>query len=73
MKSQSVCLYLLSESKHFGYHFEIIMITTRAFEENGQLVPNSKGHYPILQNEHIQWSIERLNANPDITIEPLHC
>ena len=46
----------------------------RAFEENGQLVPKHRCgvHYPILQYEHIQWLVERLSANIDITVECLH-
>ena len=50
-------------------------IANRAFEESGQtLVPKSKGGicYPVLQDEHIQWLLEKLDGNPDITLESLH-
>ena len=28
--------------------------------------------YPILQDDHIQWLVKRLDANPNITVESLH-
>ena len=28
--------------------------------------------YPVLQDEYIQWLLEKLHANPDITLESLH-
>jgi len=43
-------------------------------EDNGQMVSKRRGgiRYPILQDEHIQWLVQRLDADPDITVESLH-
>lgn len=37
-------------------------------------MPKSKGGvcYPVLQDEHIQWLMEKLDANPDMIVESLH-
>ena len=61
-------------SERYGYPYETIRSIAKAFEENDQLVPKHRGGvcYPILQDEHIQWSVERLHADPNITIESLH-
>ena len=61
--------------EHYGYPYETIKSIARAFKEIGQLVPNHRGniHYPILQDEHIQWLVERFDANPNITVESIHC
>jgi hypothetical protein len=43
----------------------------RGFQE----MPKHLGNvcYPILQDEHIQWLVERLHVDPDIPIEFLYC
>ena len=46
----------------------------KAFEENGQLVSKHRGsvRYPTLQDEYIQWLVERLDADLNIARESLH-
>ena len=52
--------------KRYGYPYKIIRSIARAFEELGQLVSKHGGvvHCPILQDEHIQWLVERLDVDP---------
>lgn len=47
---------------------------TKAFEGNGQSMPKHIGdvHYPILQDEHIQWLVDRLHEYPNIIVESIH-
>ena len=68
-------LSYVNTAECYDYPYETIRSITRAFKEFGQLVPKYRGgvHYPILQDEHIQLLVERLDANPNITIEYLHC
>ncbi len=58
----------------YGYPYETIRSIAQAFEENSQLLPKDRGgvHYPILQDEHIQWLVERLEVDPNITVESIH-
>ena len=62
-------------SEHYGYPYETIKSIARAFKEIGQLVLNHRGsiRYPILQDEHIQWLVERFDVDPNITMEFIHC
>jgi len=57
-------------SRYYGYPYKTIKSIARGFEENTDLVPKRRGgiRYPILQDEHIQWFIQRLNAHPDIIV-----
>ena len=56
------------------YPYEFIKSLAKAFEENGQLVPKHRGdvRYPIVQDEHIQWLIKRLDAKLNITVKSLY-
>ena len=67
-------LSYVDTSKHYSYPYETIRSIARAFEDNGQLVSKHRGgvRYPILQVEHIQGLVERLEANTNMTIESLH-
>ena len=59
----------------YCYSYKTIKSITKAFEKNGQVAPKHKGnvHYPILQDEHIQWSVDRPHEYPYINVESLHC
>ena len=62
-------------SERYAYVYETIINIAITFEENGQWVSKyrSSVHSPILQDEHIQWLVERLDANlVDITVESFH-
>jgi hypothetical protein len=60
--------------RNYGYPYETFKGIVKAFEENGQITSKHRGgvQYPILQDEHIQWLVERFHAYLDITIESLH-
>ena len=53
---------------------ETINSITKIFEEHNQLVPKHKGgvHYPNLQDGHIEWLLERLHIDPNITVKSRH-
>ena len=53
---------------------ETIKSITKVFKEHNQLVPKNKGgvRYPILQDGHIQWLLEKLHVHPNITVKSLH-
>ena len=62
-------------SECYGYPYETIRSIARAFEELGELVSNHRVvvRSPILQDNHIQWLVERLDVDPKITVESLKC
>ena len=68
----------LWSSKPCLHPYETIKIIARSFwkekKSKGQLMPKHRGGvcYPILQDDHIQWLVKRLDANPNITVESLH-
>ena len=61
-------------NERYNYLYKTIKSIAKTFEANGQLVPKHRGGvcYPSLQDEHIQWLVERLHVDPDNTIESLH-
>ena len=61
-------------SERYVCPYETIINIAIAFEENGQLVSKHRSgvHYPILQDVHIQWLVERLNTDPNIIVESFH-
>ena len=65
----------VNTSEVYGYLYETIRNIAKASEENSQLVPKHRAgvRYSILQDEHIQWLLGRLDAYPNITVESLHC
>ena len=64
-------LTLCYTCEHYSCPYETIRNIARAFEENGQLLPKHIGGvcYQVLQHEHIQWLVKRLDANKDVIIE----
>ena len=64
-------------SECYGYPYETTRSIAKSFEKkSGQLMPNHRGgvRCPILQDEHIQWSVRReVSCILDIIIESLHC
>jgi hypothetical protein len=68
-------LSYVDTSECYGHPCLAIQNIASAFEENGQSIPKHRGNVccPILQDERTQWLAKRLHANPNITIESLHC
>ena len=66
---------MLTQVNVMGCLYETIKSIAIYLEENSQLMPNREGNvpYPSSQDEHIQWLVERLDANPNIVVEFLHC
>ena len=61
--------------EHYNSPYNTLISITKLFEENGQMGPKHIGNvcYPILQDEHIQWLLERFYVDPNITIESFYC
>lgn len=61
---------MLITCEHYNYPDDTLISITNFFEENDQLRPKHRGnvHYPILQEEYIQW----FYVDPNITIESIH-